>query len=203
MAIWMGLLAVMFGLPGCWNPFSPGDGGDGPGTNFNRESPDNLLAFFADAYQNKNIDKYMEALDDSYTFTFRPEDWDSAGVTAEKPYWGKTEDVPRTVNMFNSPKTLGISMDWLTPVSDWEGPCPDSIWIPPVPPDQDGYWQQVEGLCCTRKPDIKVTIEGKDGGEPITKWVHTSWIWLTAIQDRNNPKLWTILRIIERDAPVQ
>jgi hypothetical protein len=190
-AVGLTLLVMMFVLPGCWNPFKPDGGTDPiiPGTS--RDTPDHLLSFFAGAYKNRSIDGYAESLDDSYTYTFAAKDYDAAGVSADKPYWGKSEDVPRTANMFDAPTTKDILVDWLPAVANWEV-TQDSIFV------NSDHWETVPGYTAIFQPDIKVTVAGGAGnGEDLTYWVHLSRIVITAIHDRLDPKLWTILRFTE------
>jgi hypothetical protein len=185
------LLVMMFALPGCWNPFKPDGGTDPPvDPSISRDSPTHLLNFFADAYHNRNIEGYTQALDESYTYTFAPADYGAAGVSAEKPYWGKSEDVPQTANMFDRPTTKEIKIDWLAAIADWEV-TQDSIFV-------DGHWETVAGYLAIFQPDIQVTIAGgSQDGSDLTLWVHKSRIIITAVHDRSDLKLWTILRFTE------
>ena len=180
------ILTLAFGLSGCWNPFSPdGDGGDGDPV-IDRTKPDRLLEFFATAYEEKDIDRYTESLDEFYTFEFDPEDYDDAGVSPEKPYWGKGEDLDHTGKMFASADTKAILMDLREKMPGWYAdtfPIGETL---------------VEGFSCLIHPLIDVTIEGKPGEEPVTKQVRNSRITVAVIPDRQFPGLWTILKITER-----
>jgi hypothetical protein len=153
---------------------------------------DGLLQVFARSFNERNIDLYAECLDDSYTFTFAANDWDAAGVTPAKPYWGKTEDVPATAHMFSTPTIKSIVMEWLPPISDW-AVCIDSIF---VAGPGFGHWEVLACSRATYRPDIKVTAQ-VDGQEDRTYWVHNSRFVVTVCPDRSNKDLWTILRIIE------
>jgi hypothetical protein len=191
---WAGILTciVALGVAGCWNPFSP-DNGNGNGHPIgDRKSPDNLLEFFATAYEDKSIDRYTESVDDSYSFTFMEDDWPAAGVSADRPYWGKTEDVERTQNMFTNADTKAISFDFGLPIMPWYY-CPDSIYV-------EDHWEVVDGFCCIRKPDIKVDVDDSQKGF-TTYWVKGSWLEITVIEDRLNAGLWTVLRIRESLEP--
>ena len=181
------MMLLVLGLSGCWNPFSPGDGDGNGDPKIDRKSPDHLLEFFATAYEDKDIDRYTESLDDAYTFEFDPLDYDSAGVSAEKPYWGITEDKERTNSMFTSPETKGISMDLSQKMMDW---IADTFYIDAETP--------VEGFTCVINPTIDVTIEMTPGEEPVTKQVRKSRLTLAVIRDRKIVGLWTILKITER-----
>jgi hypothetical protein len=180
------ILMLVFGLSGCWNPFSPGDGNGDGDPNLDRKKPNNLLEFFATAYEEKDLDRYTESLDDAYTFEFDPQDYGDAGVSQEKPYWGLTEDLPRTGAMFTSPGTKGISMDLSQKLMNW---IADTFYIDNTP---------VEGFTCVINPLIDVTIEKTPGEEPVTKQVRKSRLTVAVIPDRKIAGLWTILKITER-----
>jgi hypothetical protein len=181
-------LTLAFGLSGCWNPFSPGrDPGDGDPV-VDRTKPNRLLEFFATAYEDKDIVSYGESLDEFYTFEFDPEDYGDAGVSPEKPYWGKSEDLDHTGKMFASADTKAIIMDLREKMMEWYA---DTF-------DIDGKGTFVDGFSCLIHPLIDVTIEGKPGEEPVTKQVRNSRITVAVIPDRQFPGLWTILKITER-----
>jgi hypothetical protein len=179
------MLTLGLGLSGCWNPFSPGNGGDGDGPGKDRKTLNHLLEFFATVYEDKDLVSYTESLDDFYTFEFDPKDYSDAGVSEEIPYWGRGEDIDRTRLMFTSAKTQAILMDLSRK---------DMEWIPDV---FDVGGNIVEGWTCRINPWIDVTIEEKPGDEPITKQVRDSRLTVSAIPDKNYPGLWTILKITE------
>lgn len=175
---------------GCWNPFSPGDGGDGK-DHGNRKNPNNLLEFFATAYEDRSIERYSEALDNDYKFEFMEADWDSAEVPPDAPYWGKTEDVPRTQSMFENANTTGISFDFGLPLFvNWVN-IKDTIYV-------EGLPVEVDALLGRYQPDIQVVVENEKGS--TTYWVNNSWVNIKVIQDRQDTSLWTILRIVEMEA---
>jgi hypothetical protein len=183
------VLLLALGLAGCWNPFSPDDGGNGDPKR-DRKSPDRLLEFFATVYEDKNQVGYEESLDDDYTFTFMPADYDSAGVSAEEPYWGRTEDIERTHAMFAAADVKKIVMDLGTKVTPTWIDVTEVINVGGTPTLVDGFY-------CRIRPLIDVTIEGAGGEEPVIKQVRNSHIDVTVIPDRHNAGLWTILKIIE------
>jgi len=187
----LGVLLAVLGLAGCWNPFSPGDGDGGNGPEINRKDPDKLLEFFATVYKDRDGDRYDEALDDEYTFTFRSDDYDSAGVTPAIPYWYKEEDVNRAKKMFTDVRTKEIKIDLRNL---------DVYWMDTVECihlEGAGECTFVDGWQCRIRPEIDVTIELEAGKEPVTKQVRLSWLWITVIPDRAVPGLWTILKIVE------
>ena len=186
------LSAFTITMAGCWNPFSPDKGGNGNGgQTYSRESPDELLEFFADAYERKDLDDYGVSLDDSFEFQFTDEDAIKMGLPPEKPWWGKSEDLTSTDNMFDSPEVKTIEMDFSNK-TPWQA-CSIEITIG----ERD---TTVDGLRSRLDPDIKVTTE-QPGEEPLTYWVHQSWLSTTVIEDRYNPDLWTIVRIEEIKKP--
>jgi hypothetical protein len=189
---WAAVITCVIGLGvgGCWNPFSP-DGGNGNGHPIgDRTSPDNLLEYFATAYEDKSLERYDEALDEFYSFTFMKDDWTAAGVSEDRPYWGKSEDEEQTEILFTHAETKAISFD-LVKVMTWYY-CVDTVEV-------GGQPQEVDAWCCTIKPDIRVDVE-KDG-KSTTFWVKNSWLDVKVVEDRLYPGLWTVLRIEEFTAP--
>jgi hypothetical protein len=174
---------------GCWNPFGP-PGGDPKPPNIDRKTPDNLMEFFATVYADKDIDRYEEALDKDYLFEFMEADWGPAGVSEANPYWGKTEDVPRTEAMFTSPQTKAITIEFNQLAVNWQHTM--------VTINVDGEEQLVDAFERRYKPEIQVTVE--DGDELTTYWVHQSWVDVTVIKDRFDSTLWTIIKMVEMEA---
>jgi len=187
-AIYLSVLALTLTSVGCWNPFDPGGGGNGNHKVGDRRSPDHLLEFFATAYEDKSIERYEESLDLSYTFTFMEADWGRAEVPPDRPYWGLTEDLPRTTAMFIDEKTGAISFDFRPAVADWFA-CTEIVWT-------GSDWDTLDAVCCSHDPVIDVTVN-YSGEEPTTYQVRSSRVEITAIEDRFNPELWTILKIKE------
>ena len=187
--LFVGMTALLvLGGVGCWNPFSPDGDGNGHNTIGDRKNPDNLLEFFAMAYEDRSIERYAEALDSDYRFQFMEKDWEGAGVPPNAPYWGKTEDVPRTELMFESEKTTGISFEFGSKLFVNWLPVTDTIFV-------EGLPVEVDALLERYAPEISVIVEGDEGS--TTYWVNESWVEIKVIQDRFDPSLWTILRIEE------
>jgi hypothetical protein len=173
----------LFLVAGCWNPFSSGkNGGNGHEVRYDRTTPDKLLNFFSQAYEDQDIDKYDESLDLAFHFQFTQEVADSLGLPPDQPWWGKVEDLASTGNMFDNPEVTSIAMDMIRRIP-WYA-CTDSI-------------TDLDGLCSVIEPDIKVTVERAGESEPTTYWVNNSRLDVMVIQDRNDSDLWTILRIEE------
>jgi hypothetical protein len=176
---------------GCWNPFSPDDDGNGKHPIGDRKTPDHLLEFFATAYEDRSIERYSEALDHDYRFEFMESDWDSAQVPPNAPYWGWTEDVPRTQNMFENANTTDISFYFGLPLFASWVPTTDTIFV-------EGLPVEVDALLRRYQPEIQVVVENDKG--TTTYWVNASWVNVKVVQDRLDPSLWTILRIVEMPA---
>ena len=187
----MMMISFVLAGAGCWNPFSPDDDGNGNHPIGDRKNPNSLLEFFATAYEDKAIDRYEEALDNDYRFEFMEADWESAGVPANAPYWGRGEDVDRTRIMFENPNTTGISFDFGLPLFVNWVPTKDTIWVDALP-------VEVDALLGRYQPDIQVIVENDKGS--TTYWVNNSWVNIKVVQDRLDPSLWTILRIVEMEA---
>ena len=151
-------------------------------------SPDHLVNLFAYSLEARNIDVYSKCLDGSYTFTFPQADWELAGVTVDRPFWGKAEDVAATANMFSCAGVKTIEFDWLPPVADW-AVATDSIFVV-------DHWQSVPCFIAIFQPDIRITEQWGDS-QPIGNWMHYSRFVVTVCQDRADRRFWTILRIVE------
>ena len=183
---------------GCWNPFSSDKGDDDNGggpPDIDRTSPDRLLNYFAYAYENQEIDRYDEAIDDYFEFEFTPDVADTLGLPEETPWWGKVEDRQSTLNMFNAEEVKSVEFH-LTETgvnAPWED-C--GRWFLIGDPPESTF---IMGLCKEFEPDIKVTIE--EAVEPRILWVNTSLLDIMVRPDPNDPELWTILRIREALKP--
>lgn len=141
-----------------------------------RDSPENLLKFFADAYERKDIDKYAESLHDEYLFTFTSKDAELIGLPEDEPWWGKTEDRVSTLNMFEDAEVTSILMD--LPISS-------------------GPWATEEGLGYRLEPSIKVTVDDPEATEPTTYWVFSSWFDIEVVVDPYDEELWVFKEIAE------
>ena len=143
---------------------------------YSRATPVDLFAALAYALEEEEIDIYSECLHDEYLFTFLPSDADSAGLAPDEPWWGKTEDVSSTLNMFEDAEATRIRCD-LTVVS---GPFP------------------IEGgLAYRLDTDIRVTVEWAGATEPLTLWVNNSWLDVEITQDPYRGDKWVFKSIEE------
>jgi hypothetical protein len=140
-----------------------------------RDTPEHAIACLATSLEAKSIDDYSSCLAAGYRFVFQERDWDTAGVTSLEPYWGLTEDVEATANMFSSSHTLGIVCDL------------------PVEMMLDSGDDFARCLCDV---DLQVTID-HGGPEPSTYWVDRSWLIITLVADPDQPDLWVISEIEE------
>ncbi len=183
----VGLCVFVLIMAGCWNPFSSGGGDNGKGTVKYIRTRDGLLNFFANAYENRDLERYSEALHDKFQFQFTPEVAESIGLPADEPWWGKTEDVASTNNMFNEQTVTRIKMD-----------LPDPNWFPcrviRDPADT------LDGFCTRVTPDIRVTIE-EPGKEELILLVNKSWLDIAITLDPNDDELWQIIGIEESAIP--
>ena len=106
---------VSTAIVGC-SPSS--DVGPPPVEEYKRDTPDNLMLFFAQAYKEKDLDDYDLALDEDFLFQFTPDIADSLGLPADKPWWGKTEELSSTQQMFENPSVTDITFIYET-VGEW------------------------------------------------------------------------------------
>jgi hypothetical protein len=160
------------------------DRGIEPPIEYDRTTPDNLLNFLSQAYEDKDLDHYDEALDEDFLFQFTEDVADEMGLPEDKPWWAKTEDLSSTKNMFEAPEVSSIVMEY-------------EIKVPWYTCEEIRDDATYSGKCCEVTPEIKVTIEDEAGGEPTTLWVNFSYLHITVIQDRFDESLWTIVRIEE------
>jgi hypothetical protein len=170
-------------------------GGDGP-KDWDRTNQDNLMNFFTQAYEDKDIIDYEDALDVSFLFQFTPDIAESLDLPEDEPWWGRTEDVTSTTHMFQEAEVTDIVMNY---EYVYQGPDP---WNTCSVEGQTESKKDTTfyGLCTLLKPDIKVTIE-TPGTEPRTLWVNNSWLDVMVVPDRFVEGLWTILRIEELEQP--
>jgi len=155
-----------------------------PVSEYDRTSPDNLLKFFAQAYKEKDLADYDEALDEDFLFQFTPEVASEMGLPADKPWWGKTEDINSTRIMFESPNVTDIAFSYES-LAEWD---------PYTEVREDttfsGFFRRYDPLI-----EVTTIVEEED---PIVKLrVDDSWLDVTVVPDRFTGGLWTILKIEE------
>lgn len=161
------------------------DTGPPPVEEVGRDTPDNLLLFFARAYKEKDLDDYDEALDEDFLFQFTPDIADSLGLPADKPWWGKTEDIASTRQMFENPNVTDIAFSY----EEVGG------WNPYVEVREDTTYS---GLQRRYDPLIEVITLVENSEDPELKFrVDESLLDITVLPDPFTEGLWTILRIEE------
>ena len=161
------------------------DTGPPPVEDIGPTTPDNLMLFFARAYKAKDLDDYDRALDVSFLFQFTPDIADSLGLPADKPWWGKTEDVSATQVMFEDPSVTDVTFSY-EEVGEW-------IPYEEVREDTTFY-----GVFRRYNPLIEVIVLEEDSEDPETRYrVDESWLDITVVPDRFSEGFWTILKIEE------
>jgi hypothetical protein len=156
-----------------------GDDGDHPVPS----SPEGALEALAHYYEAQDVSGYAGVLCEDYLFLFTAEVAESLTLPEEKPWWGKTEDLVSTGNMFDDATVKSVRLNYMY-LTDWE-PCYDER------PDTT-----YTGLCCRVEPDIKVSLE-RHGYEPRTLWVNDSWLDVMVVPDPHAEGYWCVLRIEE------
>jgi hypothetical protein len=184
---WVLLVAVMmFGAVFGCSPSS--DKGGPPVREGDRTDPDNLMLFFARAYREEDLDDYDEALDESFYFQFTRDVATELGLPELEPWWGKTEDLGSTGQMFEAPSVTGITFTY-EPVGEW---------IPHIEVRTDTTFS---GVFRRYDPLIEVVTidenpENPEDPETIYR-VDGSWLDIIVVPDRFTEGLWTILKIEE------
>jgi hypothetical protein len=151
---------------------------DGPPVDpeFDRTTPENLIKYFADAYEKEDIDKYEESLHDQFLFEFLPDDADSAGLPPDTPWWGKVSEVTAAGKLFDAATITKIEMDL---------------------PIDVGPWDTEDGLGFRLDPLIKVTEEKPDYTEPKVYQVEDSYLYVETVRDPYDEDLWVFKEITE------
>ncbi len=93
---------LMSALTGCWNPFAPDPGGNGPPVQPAeyriRENPQDVIHNLKTAYVHMDADEYLDCLAEDFVFFLNPEDLLADPTLPE--YWGKAGEEEIHVNMF-------------------------------------------------------------------------------------------------------
>jgi hypothetical protein len=121
-----------------------------------------------------------------------PQIAESLSLPADEPWWGKTEDVASTRNLFDSEIVTGIQMRLGEPI--WF-PC-RVIRLSAEPSSPD----TLEGFCTRVEPDIRVSIM-EPGGEDLLLTVDRSWLDIAVVPNPHQEGLWQIITIEERLIP--
>ncbi|MGD8627654.1 MAG: hypothetical protein PVH52_01100 [bacterium] len=175
------LLAALL-LVSCSDPESPPLKDD---SSYDRSTPDNLLLMLANSYKEMELDDYADCLDEDFLFVFFDEIADSMGLPPEEPWWGKTEDIACTGNMFEDPVVQSVAFTYEA-MEEWsphQEVRPDTTY--------SGLFRRVD-------PIIEVTVSTpSEYYETLTYRVVDSWLDVVVVPDRYTEGLWCILRIDE------
>jgi hypothetical protein len=166
----------------CSDPESP-PVTDDPG--YDRANPDNLLLMLAGSYKEMDLDGYDECLCEDFRFYFTDEIADSLGLPSEDPWWGKTDDLMSTGNMFASQQVTDVrfTFEYVTEWAPFEAVRGDTTYT---------------GLRRRLDPLIEVVIEIESSEDPLLIYrVDDSWLDITIAPDPYEAGLWFIVGIEE------
>jgi len=150
-----------------------------------RTTPNGLLLSFAQSYEEKDLEGYVECLDEDFLFVFTADIADSLGLPPEGPWWGITEDVNSTQIMFENPNVTDIAFSYEVAIP----------WGPYVEVREDTIFS---GVLCRLDPLIEVTTSVGSSEDPILTYrVDSSYLDVVVVPDRFTEGLWCILRIEE------
>jgi hypothetical protein len=147
-----------------------------------------LLNCLCIAYEGEDVEAYADLLHEQFLFCFTPEVAESIGLPPDETWWGKTDDVASTRNMFDDEAVTRVRISLDEPTWFWcqvvrQNPAPD-------PPDT------LEGFCTRVRPDIRVTIE-EPGKEPLILLVDRSWLDIEVVPDPDEEGLWQVITMEE------
>ncbi len=117
------------------------------------DTPDNLMKALACAYQTEDMDAYGTLLHDDYLFGFVIDVADSLGLPPDHPWWGKTNDVSSTANLF-ADDDADFSIEFIPVEEGW------------TPGEISRGGAVIAGLFRRYVPNFTLAIE--KAGEPIT-----------------------------------
>jgi hypothetical protein len=149
-------------------------------------APDGLLECFAISYSIQAIRMCGQALDELFEFESAEDVADSLGLPPDRPWWGKTNDMQSTLNMFDACHVTVVELDWEACIHQF-------IDTSTAPPETT----MIEGVCRMFEPDVRVYIE-EPGEEPWIIWANSTLLDIMVRPDPDEPGVWTILRIKER-----
>jgi len=150
-----------------------------------RSTPESLLLSFAKSYKEKDLEGYGECLDEDYVFVFTPDVADSLHLPPDEPWWGKTEDIESTRNMFEDTVVVNVAFSYEA-LGEWEAyeeVREDTTYL---------------GLFRRFDPIIVVTVSAHSEYDPILYFrVDQSWLDVMVVPDQHTEGLWCILSIEE------
>jgi hypothetical protein len=132
---------LMFPLTGCWNPFAPDPGNNGPPPPpvwyKLRTTPENVIHNLNTSYEEMDADEYLDCLAEDFIFFLNPEDITADPTLPE--YWDKNEEEVIHQNMFGE----GSDVEGITLVFTHD----TAVWDPVDPGDpEDDLWTYVEDI---------------------------------------------------------
>jgi hypothetical protein len=136
-----------------------------------------------------DLDGYEECLDEDFLFRFPDEIADSLGLPPEAPWWGKTDEITCTLNMFEDPavQSIGFGCELLEEWVAYQEVRPDTTFT---------------GLFRRLRPVIVVTVATDGSEDPLLSYVvNQSWLDVVVVPDRYTEGLWCVLRIDEVKMP--
>lgn len=157
-----------------------------------RPTRDDLLDCLCNAYEGEDVEAYADLLHEQFLFCFTPDVAESIGLPADETWWGKTDDVASTRNMFEYEAVTKIQISLDEPTWYWCRVV--RVNLAPDPPDT------LEGFCTRVQPDIRITIEEPGRQELILK-VDKSWLDIAVVPNPNEEGLWQIITLEESRYP--
>jgi hypothetical protein len=135
-------VVLTIALAGCWNPFAPDTGGNGPPPQpveyKLRTSPQNVIHNLATSYTRMDASRYLDCLAEDYIFFLNPDDIDDPEHPLPE-YWDKAEERTIHENMFGD----GTDVEGVTLVFTHS----DAVWHEGDPGDPlDDLWTYIEAI---------------------------------------------------------
>jgi len=114
---------VAFALTGCWNPFAPDEGGNGPPPQDAqykiRKTPQNVIHNLRTSYVYMDADRYLDCLAEDFLFFLNPTDLTEFPELPE--YWDKAEEARIHHNMFAEDTDVdGITIVFTHDTAVWD-----------------------------------------------------------------------------------
>ena len=153
-----------------------------------RGSPDELLQFYIDAQESKDISMYQQALHRQYQYWLDPETADSLGWRPEKARLSRRVDVCLAEELFCNPAVGKIRMQ-LLPLTGWQS-------CVAVVPGEFGRDEAFQGMQITVNPIIDIETVGSGGATTVTE-VNRSYMHFIVVPDVEVPGAWLILQVKE------
>lgn len=168
-------IMLLVALTSCSDDSKGKSGGPVAGT------PDEALELLRLSYGEKDLDTYGSILHEDFRFGFV--EAIAGSLRLPEPWWGKTDDIASTGNMFGDSTVTKVRMifvskdDWIP----WEEERPDSTYT---------------GLACRCIPDILVTLE-ETGREPLHLVANESFLDVVVVRLPGRQDRWVIMTVTE------